>query len=185
MKSDNEAVLCVAFSQDGKWFASGGEGGPVILWSMATKRELARFRETGIETPMFVRQLAFSPDGKLLAWQGGGNKLLVWSTETKKVIRRFDSLGERRIGNSVAFSPDGKTLAVGGYAAPLDKKPMEIWLMDVQRWKTKTTLKGPGTCALSIAMNGDGTMLAASGFDGVICVWPIKKQGGEPGHCVP
>jgi WD40 repeat protein len=52
----------VAFSPDGKWFATGGEDGKVIIWNVAN---LAK--EVVLNQPGKVIAVAFSIDGRLLA----------------------------------------------------------------------------------------------------------------------
>jgi WD40 repeat protein len=143
-------VEAVAFSPDGKRLATGGNfghpvaglGPPLIIWDMATLKEVAR------PTVGTVRALAFSPDGKALAvadfktirlletrrfkeeWamKAAGVWCLAWAPDGKALfsggsdgnLRRWDAttgrqtLRVRQEGavRSLAFAPDGKTLAI-------------------------------------------------------------------------
>ncbi|WP_152052587.1 WD40 repeat domain-containing serine/threonine protein kinase [Tautonia marina] len=58
------AVLSAAFSPDGRTLATGGLGGAVLLWDVASHRELLRLVEPGGPP---VSQLCFSADGSALA----------------------------------------------------------------------------------------------------------------------
>jgi WD40 repeat protein len=66
-------VSLLAFSPNGKFIASGGSEGRVILWDTVTRQPIGRpFSGTGS-----VEGLAFRPDGKELAVLGD-KRLLVW-----------------------------------------------------------------------------------------------------------
>ena len=61
-------VQGIAFSPDGNILAStGGDGGPVLLWDVATRRQLGAPLSGHTRA---VVTLAFSPDGKTLASGG-------------------------------------------------------------------------------------------------------------------
>jgi WD40 repeat protein len=65
-------VLSVAFSADGKAFASGGVGGTVRLWDLRTGAETATLKGH----TRLVNSVAFTPGGKLLA--SGSEDRMVW-----------------------------------------------------------------------------------------------------------
>jgi WD40 repeat protein len=58
------AVYSLAFASNGKWLASGGHDGRVVVWDLAKRKPLG---QTHIEGPPIVCSLAFSPDSSLLA----------------------------------------------------------------------------------------------------------------------
>ncbi len=115
LKHGTDPVTAVAWSKDGKFLATGGTDGIVILWDTTTFKELRRIGTTKNR----VHELAFSPDGKTLAAAGGGgtnagqvvliDSLLGVQVQT---IRAFPNAPP----SAVAFSPDSRTLLVGcGY----------------------------------------------------------------------
>lgn len=60
------AVLCLAFSPDGRWMAAGSIEGHVALWNLAQRREAGSLRHQSR-----VDALAFSPDSSVLASGSG------------------------------------------------------------------------------------------------------------------
>ena len=74
------AVYSLAFAPNGKWLASGGHDGRVVVWDLANRKLL---RQTQIEGPPIVCSLAFSPDSSLLAagFENAGAKrgIRVWN----------------------------------------------------------------------------------------------------------
>src|SRR3954471_23401422 len=76
LRHPGKYILALAFSPDAKLLASGGEGHVVVLWDVATGREVKRFR-TADRTPYVSSRSShgsdtvsspaagFSPDGKL------------------------------------------------------------------------------------------------------------------------
>ncbi len=60
----SSAVYSLAFSPNGKFLASGGHDGRIIVWDLATSKPRM---QTQIEGPPIVCSLVFSPDSSLLA----------------------------------------------------------------------------------------------------------------------
>ena len=58
------AVYSLAFSPNGKWLASGGHDGSVIVWDIETHKPVFRAQVAG---PPIVCSVAFSSDSKLVA----------------------------------------------------------------------------------------------------------------------
>ena len=109
---DNYAV---AFSPDGKYIATGGNGENTSIWEVSSGRELRQTTHSGT-----VYAVTFSPDGQYLAtgdatyvslWQLSNNELL-WSKY--QVVPNFSPFYTSYADYlAVAFSPDGKFLATG------------------------------------------------------------------------
>jgi WD40 repeat protein/uncharacterized caspase-like protein len=104
----------VAFSPDGKLFATTDDVYEVRLWDAATGKLLSTCQKSGREYQ--IRVLRFSPDGKQLLIGGAdpvaerSPALRLWSVSTGKEALRFQT--PTPIGSG-AFSPDGKTVLAG------------------------------------------------------------------------
>ena len=123
-------VNCVAFSPDGKRFATGSTDKTVRIWNSAT----GDLESTLSSHKGAVWNLAFSPDGRLLAISGEDGELVLHDARPPYEARgRLEGMSTP--SQAVAFSPDGKLLA----AAELGDEPgvsgtVRIW--DVPRRKT-------------------------------------------------
>jgi WD40 repeat protein len=107
---------CVAFSQDGRFLASGGNNHLVKVWDTQTWK---LFDERS-ELTAAVRCVAFHPrDSSVLACSGSDSTVRVWKVGTREIhtLHSHTSWVE-----SVAFTPDGSWLA----SASLDGT-VKIW----------------------------------------------------------
>lgn len=75
----SSAVYSLAFSPNGKWLASGGHDGRIVVWDLESRKPAW---QTQLEGPPIVCSLAFSPDSNLLAgsFENAGAKrgIRVW-----------------------------------------------------------------------------------------------------------
>jgi WD40 repeat protein len=75
----SSAVYSLAFAPNGKWLASGGHDGRIVVWDLENRKP--RW-QTQIQGPPIVCSLAFSPDSSLLAasFENAGAKrgIRVW-----------------------------------------------------------------------------------------------------------
>jgi WD40 repeat protein len=110
-------VMALAWSPDGKWLASGGEGRVIHLYEISSDRVL-ELEGHAAE----VLSLDWSPDGARLASAGGDRTVRVWDAETGKELLSFGGQKWGRM-KDVAWSPDGFRL----YALDLDVKHVLLW----------------------------------------------------------
>ncbi|MEV0399167.1 caspase family protein [Actinoallomurus sp. NPDC050550] len=160
-------VSCVAFSPDGKTFATGC-GNDIRVRDAATAVPIATFPTTSNNNISMV-PLAFSPDGKMLACGGAdtglGSRDDTDAYDMKNSFRLLrTSTGLVRAASSdhnlraVAFSPDGKTVACANEGG--------CWLWDVagRRFGQEIGLRDNTHAVL---FTPDGRLLVTAGEGGI------------------
>ncbi len=126
-------LYCCAFSNDGRYLATGDRVGRVVIWEVATGRQAGR-----VEAPLLytwdgrqrirsiggVRALAFSPDGRQLAAGGvgqignvdalqGPTRVEIFEWQQGRRIQEFT--GPNGIINKLIYHPENAWLmAIGG-----------------------------------------------------------------------
>jgi len=160
-----DAIITVATSPNGTFWAAGSRRGEVWVWE-AAGQILHRVWQAHTDN---IFALAFSPDGRTLAtgsWDGaiklwdmeGG--ALLWTNWSTDCIERL------------AFAPDGRTLASGG-----DDATVRLW--DVQRGMLLQMLTGHSGPVYALAWSPDGSLLASGGFDMQIRLWEMQEAQPE------
>ena len=173
---DTGQVNALAFSADGKTFASGGFVNPVIqVWDVETKSKLSTVPLT--REPYSLPALTFY--GEILISTDGHREVTYWHADTGQ------KLSESRLDNpinTVTFSQDGSTIAIG------DRNG------GIQLWDTTTSsqqgdLKGHGggrdSEILALAFSPDGKILASGSEDKTVRLWDTQnhtKLGTLRGH---
>ena len=169
-------VNALAFSSDGKTFASGGFVNPVIqVWEVETKSKLSTVPLT--QEPYSLPALTFY--GRTLISTDGHRDITYWHADTGQ------KLSETRLDNSintVAFSQDGSTLAIGDRNGGI-----QLW--DTTTSRQQADLEGHGggkdSEILALAFSPDGKILASGSEDKTVRLWDTQnhtKLGTLRGH---
>jgi WD40 repeat protein len=161
-------INAVAFSPDGKTALSGSVDTTLILWDVATGKEIRPLKGHTQE----VRAVVFSPDGKTALSGSVDKTLILWDVATgKEILPPF--VGHDGAVNAVAFSPDGKT-ALSGSA----DKTLILW--DVATGKEIRPLKGHTQEVRAVVFSPDGTRALSGSNDTTMILWDVAT--GKPIH---
>jgi WD40 repeat protein len=166
-------VMGVAYSPDGRHFATAGFDKTVKFRSAATGRVVRTFRGHR----HVVHRLAFSRDGSRLAAVSWDHTAKVWDVATGKLVCTFR--GHRGRLGTVVFSPNGKLVATAG-----DDNTVRIW--EATTGRERYTLGGHAGHVMGVAFSPDGQRLAtASGYrgKGEVKIWDLRRlpRHGGPG----
>jgi WD40 repeat protein len=169
----------IAFSPDGKWFAS-------TSWFWATTFKLWD-TTTGQVVRTFdghkgkVVDVAFSPDGRWLASGSQDATVKLWDVANGQELRTLE--GHTGSVWSVAFSPDGRWLASAGEDATV-----KLW--DIATGQRSVTFKGHTDWIFGAAFSPDGALLATASKDRTVRLWDattgrlIYTFVGSSSHCI-
>lgn len=75
LSGHEDVILCVAFSPNGKYLASGSGDGTVRFWDINTATPLAK---TGIAQAGWILCISWSPDGRFIASGDVGGNVCLW-----------------------------------------------------------------------------------------------------------
>ncbi|MDP6543443.1 MAG: protein kinase [Phycisphaerae bacterium] len=161
----SSSINAVAFSPDGKGFATAGEDGIAMLWDFAKDQPIAQIRGHGAGSAS-VFDVIFTPDGKRLVTTGRDGMVHLWDPKTSKLVRSFKSTGANI--RTISISPDGSKLAgisVDGLAP--------LW--DIATGKIITQFRGHGTMSQCVDFSPDGKSLATGDQLG-IRIWDLQTR---------
>jgi len=166
LEGHHTRVVTLAFSPDGRWLASGGDGSGAVLWDSRTGQAV---RVLAGHTGSVVA-VAFSSDGTLLATAASDRSVRVWDRATGKERHRF--AGHAGWVQSLAFHPREPWLAWswGEKAATVWDvvSGAEIWRVPSGRHAVNSVAFGPDGQTLALACGEQGK--------GELTIWDVRTR---------
>jgi WD40 repeat protein/Flp pilus assembly protein TadD len=170
----------VAFSPDGRHFATASFDSTARVWETATGRPAGPvLRHTN-----YVATVAFSPDGAALAAGDYGPAGLIkfWDWRTGTEVR--PPLRHDDIVLNVSFSPDGRYLAAIKSHDWSKKAELVVWEVAAGKMVFRVEQKWPSYMVREMArFRPDGRAVTARDVNGVLRLWDVpsgKVLGQRP-----
>ena len=149
----------VAYSPDGKLFATGAER--VVLWDSASMT-----RVVPLEYESVVWSVAFSPDGRWLVSTHGDGSILVWDVANRELAAnlRQHSGGVR----GLALSPDGTKLATAS-------EDHSVILWDSSSGRKEAVLNQHETRVGAVAFSPDGRWIVSADQSAILVRYDLGR----------
>jgi WD40 repeat protein len=179
-----DLVSTVAFSDDGRLVASGGEDGRVTLWDLRDG-ELRRRETPALEHDAWVRKAAFLPPrpgatGDRLLTVADGTVRLFDLSRPDGAPRRFDHGSP--IYGAFAVSADHRLMATAGRPGEGRPSAIKVWDLEAEGETPITQIDLHGAWVMGLAFSPDGCCLAtamvtAGGGRSYTDIWAV--EGGK------
>ncbi|MBD0254816.1 MAG: WD40 repeat domain-containing protein [Cytophagales bacterium] len=156
-------IECVAFSPDGKRFATGDENFLVRIWDTQRGKELKRLEhDSGLDG------IAWSHDGQTIAAGSEKGDVWLWNADTYALAGKINA---GSTVNSLDFNKEDSRLVVGGnIQTPVPQTGGKrydgfVKLIDVPARRVIREYKGPRGSVKSVRFSSDENLIATGGFD--------------------
>jgi hypothetical protein len=171
----SSSISALAFSREGKWLASGGLDGSIILWNAFTGEQTRRWSTRN----SYVTQLVFSPDSKRLVSADDHGNVRGWRLEAAEPEY---TLNFHKSIRTLAYSEDGQSWAVA--VEPEDEAAnTQIELHVANSGNLMRTLKTEWQGVTAMTFTPQATLIASGGAlesddapDLSTAVWNLKTQ---------
>ena len=168
---DDQPLLVLGFSYDGRYLAAGTDGGTVMIGEILSEKP---WRIAGSHKDVLL-SLAFHPHRMILATSGDDATIRLWDATTGECTGILE--GHDQAIWSVAFSPDGSTLASTSADGTIRRWQFTPSGELIPLRTLFGTIKGIETMVWS----RDGRHIATGDLKGAIRLWEVDTP--VP-HCV-
>jgi WD40 repeat protein/serine/threonine protein kinase len=171
--------FATALSPDGRFFASGYQGGDVSVSETHSGTELWR---KSVHSGN-ITSIDYTPDGLRLASASVDHTIRIWEAATGRVLLTIE--GHDDGVSWIQFSPDGTRLASAS-----DDGTAKIW--DARDGSPIATFRGHRNAVQCVSFDADGRRVASASVDQTVQIWeaatgrPLRVLSGvhAPFYCV-
>jgi len=162
------SIDCLAFSDDGKFLAAGGQDGKVRVWSTIPPIPLNKGGKQEQEVkliasldnaPSWVDKLAWSPTCNHLAFSLG-RYVQIWDADSQTVITTLPFANSSVL--DLAWRPNGESIAVSGNGG------VKVW--STIDWDDDPYLIDMPSASVVTAWSGDGKYIASGNLGNTVTV---------------
>jgi WD40 repeat protein len=195
--SEDNSVLDIAFSPDGRWLVAGRYRGQLEVWdTRAWTKVLTRQADEDR-----VTALATSPDGQTVATGGDDKTVKIWRIATGELVAKVRKCKD--YADELVFSPDGRLLAVAVNGGPdfvydlarrsvvkelstngfafsslgdvlMTSVGRKIAFWDVKTWRVTRELSDPEGHFSKLALDEERQRLIAGAWQGETKIWDLS-----------
>ncbi|NLO90917.1 MAG: WD40 repeat domain-containing protein [Elusimicrobia bacterium] len=163
LKGHSDWVYSVLFSPDGKYLASAGEDGVLLLRGWPDGEIKAKLSSSGAA----ITALAYTPDGAQLLAACGDGYLRFWAVGN---LVPFRSVRPGRALRALAVSPDGSSVSAGGDDG-------KIYVLRISSDVPDAVLAPQQLSPVSgLAYTADGSLLLSTYYDGTVRAWSMRDK---------
>ena len=163
LRGHTDRILCIAWSPDGCYLASGSDDCTVRTWEVSGFDGIASPRCTLSGHGERINALCFSPDGDMLASASDEKVVRIWTLrDVGSLVREIDA-HERSI-ESLDWSPNGLSLVTGSA-----DRTIKVW--NVPTGKLERVLSGHPGDVRAVKWSPSGHRLASGSDDWTVRVW--------------
>ena len=163
-----KSIYDVAYSSDNKYVISGGAGGNLILWDVASGKQIRALKASN--RPIY--SVAFSPNGKYAVTGSNDEDPKLWDLRTGELLKILGYVEQEyqdmnfSTYRSMVYHPDGRTI----YAANLNA----IQIFNAATGEAVDWIEAHDDDLNSLDCNGNGTLLVTGSKDKTVKLWNAK-----------
>lgn len=162
LPADLASIDCLAFSNDGKFLAAGGQDGKVRVWSILdyplSQGGLGEIYALD-NAPSWIDKLAWSPSGNQLAFSLG-RYVQIWDADTQTVVTTLPFSNSSVL--DLAWQPNGENIAIAGDGG------VKVW--STKDWDDDSYLIDIPSASIVTAWSTDSKYIASGNLDNTVTV---------------